>query len=153
MKKILLNHVFNNNALLHGSPKNINEIHPLLTDGELAICATQYPEIAIFMTVVGACKKGKHTFSIHRKDGQLRIKFIVCEEKLQELLSSHNAGFVYTIDADHFRKVSPVEHRTYDPVYIQQKFEVKKEHLPFIPLKGHHEYMVFISQSFSPLLN
>jgi len=156
MKKILQKHVAENNVLLHGSPKKIDELSPRFADNEMVVCATSYPEIAIFMAIVGACKNGQSKYSVqYKRGGQTIIIFTLCKDRLQDLLTTDPVAFVYTIDAAHFNEISPVEHRTYDSVYVQDKFIVKKRDLPFIPLEHQNEYKVFIPHETHPsrLLN
>lgn len=145
MRNTLISEVRSNNVLLHGSPKKIHQLLPQLTDEEVAICATPYPEIAIFMAVVGACKQGHYGYSVHKKNNSnlLTLTFTMCEEKINTLLKQNPSGFVYTIDSQPFKKVDLVEYRTYEPLYTGKKFEVTTANLPFPLLEGETVYKVF----------
>lgn len=148
MRNTLLSEVRQGGVLLHGSPRKIHQIIPQLTDEEVAICATPYPEIAIFMAVVGACKQGKYGYSVSIKDKRnniAMITFALCEEKVAALLQQKPSGFVYTLDNQPFKKVDLVEYRTYEPLYTRKKFEVTTANLPFTLLEGETVYRAFTS--------
>lgn len=148
MRNTLISEVRSNNVLLHGSPKKIHQLLPQLTDEEVAICATPYPEIAIFMAVAGACKQGRYGYSVSmkgKKNNIAMITFALCEEKVAALLTQNPLGFVYTLDNQPFKKVDLVEYRTYEPLYTRKKFEVTPADLPFTLLEGERVYRAFTS--------
>lgn len=149
MRNTLISEVRSNNVLLHGSPKKIHQLLPQLTDEEVAICATPYPEIAIFMAVAGACKQGgRYGYSVStkgKKNDIIMITFTLCEEKVAALLTQNLLGFVYTLDNQPFKKVDLVEYRTHEPLYTGKKFEVTPANLPFTLLEGETVYRAFTS--------
>jgi hypothetical protein len=152
--KILRNVVLTENCLLHGSPKKIEEIRLHYTDGEMAICATPYPEIAVFMAVVNACRPGNSgiLMTIHQK--KYFVKFTLCERMLSVLLRNDVRGYVYALDAESFKsKTPPFEYRAYESLYSTRVLSVGKEHLPFMPMEGQTTYNVLLNPIFAHPFN
>lgn len=144
MRDLLLSEVQRNDVLLHGSPRKIHQLLPHFTDEEVAICATPYPEIAIFMAVAGACKQGRYGYSVTpHKNGVMSLVFTLCKEKVTSLLKEKPSGFIYAIDNKPFKKFDIVEYRAYVPLYVSKSFEVTTASLPFTLLEGETVYKVF----------
>ena len=77
------------NVLLHGSRHIFHEIRPHLTDGEMAVCATPYPEIATPMAILTACTPGLPAYILNFKilqDGN--VEFGICYGILNRLLNT-----------------------------------------------------------------
>lgn len=140
--QILRDVVLNEKSLLHGSPKKIEELRPHYTDDEMAICATPFPEIAIFMAVAAACKPGTHGFMVSIRDKKWSVQFNICEHILAVLLQKDVKGYVYVLDSENFQRRNMFEHRAYESLYSMKTLSVTKEHLPFIPIEGQTCYKV-----------
>lgn len=153
MRELLKKHVLENGLLLHGSPKQLTEIKPFFTDNEFAVCATQHPELAIFMAVVGACKAGSFGFDVLKKDRNCKASLRLCPDKLQYLMNNTVIGYVYLLDAAPFRQYKSFEYRAYDSLYAQQVFTVKKEHLPFFPTPGQLQYDIHLDHRVAQAIN
>jgi hypothetical protein len=147
--KTLRHLVLHDKCLLHGSPRKIEELRPHYTDGEMAVCATPYVEIAIFMAVVNACRPGTTGIftSINRK--KCSAEFSMCDQVLHTLLQNDVQGYVYALDAQGFKKWTPFEHRVYESLYSLRTLSVGKEHLPFLPTEGQTSYKVPLNPLFA----
>lgn len=145
--------VLNEKCLLHGSPTKIDELRPHYTDGEMAICATPFSEIAVFMAVVAACKPGSHSFVVSIKNGKCSVEFTMCKHILARLLQNDAKGYVYVLDSEGFKKRDIFEHRAYESLYCMRTLTVTKEHLPFIPIPGELHYKVLLDPLFAAVFN
>ena len=144
IKELLKKHVLEDGVLLHGSPRQLTEIKPFFTDGEFAVCATQHPELAIFMAVVRACKTGSFSFGVFKKDRNCKASLKLCSDKLQYLMNNEVIGYVYSLDSTPFKQYKSFEYRAYESLYVQQRFVVTKEHLPFFPTPGQLHYDIHL---------
>ncbi len=153
MKELLKKQVLENRVLLHGSPKKLTEIKPFFTDNEFAVCATQHPELAIFMAVVGACKVGTFGFDVFKKDRNCKASLTLCEQKLASLIENDVFGYVYSIDSEPFKQYKSFEFRAYESVYAQEAFLVSKRHLPFFPTPGQLKYDIHLDHHVAHALN
>ncbi len=153
IKELLKKHVLEDGVLLHGSPRQLTEIKPFFTDNEFAVCATQHPELAIFMAVVGACKTGSFSFDVFKKDRNCKASLRLCPDKLQDLIRNEVIGYVYLLDAAPFRQYKPSEYRAYESLYAQQRITVTKEHLPFFPTPGQLHYDIHLDHRVACAIN
>lgn len=153
MKELLKKHVLENGVLLHGSPKQLTEIKPFFADNEFAVCATQHPELAIFMAVVGACKTGSFGFDVLKKDRNCKASLRLCADKLQYLMNNEVIGYVYLLDSTPFKPYKSFEYRAYDSLYSLQMLTVTKEHLPFFPTPGQLQYDIHLDHRVANAIN
>ncbi len=138
-------------CLLHGSPKKVDELHPHFTDGELALCATQYPEIAIFMALTRGCKDGKSAYTISTSGSRWAVTFTICENILKQLLDENFRGYVYALDAEGFTKSNHVEYRLFESRYSLRSMTVTRADLPFFLIEGEMLYTVPLNPLFAHL--
>src|SRR3989344_5426026 len=100
--------------LFHGSSESdIKELEPrqgytipkgkekLIKDGEPAIAATPYADIAIFRAIV---RKGKSGFSASTKSAGISISFNADKKGLD--IAKNNIGYVYVLNKDGFVSMS-----------------------------------------------
>lgn len=150
-RAILRNAVQKENVLLHGnaSPRTLHEIRPSLThDNEMAVCATPYPEIAIYYAVLKACTSGLRGYRFgyeSHKNG--KIEFYLCQGILDRLLNSKVQGSVYVFPKESFVQWKGNEYRAYESLYSDRVLTVSNEHLPFLPTDGQNRYMIKLDQS------
>ncbi|MFZ4500218.1 MAG: hypothetical protein ACOYMZ_01820 [Minisyncoccia bacterium] len=153
IKELLKKHVLENGVLLHRSPRQLTEIKPFFTDDEFAVCATQHPEIAIYMAIVRACKPETFSFNVFKRDRNCKATLRLCEEALEYLMNNTVTGYVYLLDATPFKQYKPSEYRAYESLYAQQRFIVTKEHLPFFPTPGQLHYDIHLDHCVAQALN
>ena len=153
MRKVLHTLVTQGGILLHGSPNLLEEIHPHFADGEIAICATTFPELAIIMGVFKACGPCRMSYVATHHKGTYCIKISMCEKALAALLYDDPIAYVYSIDAEDFSKKSPFEYRLYDSIYTQKRIAVSKKDLPFMPVSGQTNYTVILNRQLASVLS
>ncbi|MES2224524.1 MAG: hypothetical protein V4478_00890 [Patescibacteria group bacterium] len=145
--------VLTEQVLLHGSPKVIDEIHPHYADDEMAVCATPYSEIAIFMAIINSCRPGNCGFKSTITSKKCFVEFMICDRIIASLLSKEVVGYVYALDSRGFSLWRGFEYRSYEPLYSLQRFTVKKENLPFYPILGQNTYTVTLKREMAAMFN
>lgn len=125
--------IINQKVLLHGGPNEYTELLPFLTDGEVAVCATQFPEIAIFMALLKSYPVGgERNFGIqfHTYGNSVSATFTW---KLNPTFIHHPLkGYVYVVAKEKFTKKFRSEFRSYERVNFLNYHEVTREDLPFV---------------------
>lgn len=146
---LLQEKVLNEKIVLHGSARQFYELKPTkrIGDGSPAICATQFPEIAILMAILRKCsgRAGVKYKNIATEiDPVLHLR--ISQEKLDSLLTSQDIiGYVYLLDRDNFQRHSLNELRSADARFVRTPLTVTKADLPFVPEKGKREYHIPLS--------
>ncbi len=152
--EILNKAVLHEQCLLHGSGSKFNEVWPHFTDGEMAICATPFSGLAIFMgVVVAGIKGGRSHYKVFIDEKKYAIDFVVCNRTLDHLLYEEPKGVVHLLHFTHFQKKDPVEHRAYDPMYSMRTLTVTKKDLPFMPLEGQTSYRVPLNPMYASVFS
>jgi hypothetical protein len=138
--------VFFGETILHGTKAYFDEIRPSMTDGEVAVCATVIPEIALYSALIARTpgkKLGGGAWNFTRKDGKLTLAFRITQTRLDFLLSDPVLqGYVYPIDTYDFEKRNSCECRLYKPRALRKRILVTDDDLPFQPLPGKLEYKI-----------
>ncbi len=144
--KQLRNIVFSGGTVLHGTKACFNEIKPRMTDGEVAVCATVIPEIALYSALISRTpgyKLGGGAWNFIRKDGNLSLVFRITQKRLDFLLSDPVLqGYVYPLDTYDFEKRNSAESRLYKSRFLRKKILVTDDDLPFQPIPGKLEYWI-----------
>lgn len=126
------------NFLFHGSPNLIESLGPRQAyafdkekqisepDGEPAISASQFADVAIFMSIVNA-----KNFSISRAfslDENNKLSFSTTKEGLE--LTKDNVGYIYVFKKDDFEKFSDMEYRAKKEIKPEKIIPVYYNDLP-----------------------
>ncbi len=143
--------VFAGETLLHGTKVFFDEIRPSMIDGEIAICATVIPEIALYSALITRTpgnKFGGGAWNFTRKDGKLTLTFRITQRRLDFLLSDPVLhGYVYLLDTYDFEKRNSCECRLYKPRFLRKKVLVTDDDLPFQPVPGKLQYKIELPYS------
>ena len=138
--------VFSRETILHGTKAYFDEIRPSMVDGEVAVCATIIPEIALYSALITRTpgnKRGGGAWNFTRKGGKLTLVFRITQTRLEFLLSDPVLhGYVYPLDTYDFEKRSSCECRLYKPRTLRKRILVTDDDLPFQPLPGKLEYKI-----------
>ncbi len=148
---LLENKIVEEKILLHGSARKLFDLRPnkRINDGPSALCATQFPEIAILMAILRGCKgKGgvKYKNIITQENPVLHLR--LSPVKLESLLTTDEIkGYVYLLDRDGFDCHTLNEFRTKRSRFVREPITVSKSDLPFIPKEGEREYYIPLSMN------
>lgn len=132
-----------NNSLFvfHGSPKVIDQLvlkqattidpqtNQRMNDGEPAVAATKYLDIAIFRALINNTNcPDKHRSGFGLDNGKLFFK--ATKECLEFVRENNAIGYVYILDAKKFLPYSPKEVRAYLEIRPIKVVKVTPEDLP-----------------------
>lgn len=141
---LLKNKVIEEKVLLHGSGRQFYELRPTkrIHDGPSAICATQFPEIAVLMVVLCNCKgKGGVKYKNINTEINPVLHLRISSTKLDSLLNTEEVtGYIYILDRYDFERHSLNELRSARSRFVRKPIPVSKSDLPFIPEKGIRQY-------------
>ena len=132
-----------NNFVFHGSGVELNEIVPKqafnhsvvgekpIEDGEPAVFASPFADIAIFMAIINKQnipKKLRSGFGGHLKDGEVKVKFRTTKETIDQLNDAR--GYVYVFNKNDFTPRSDMECMSHEPVKPVYVIKVTEKDLP-----------------------
>lgn len=152
--------VSSGNTILHGSPKEFFEVRPTRNNGEMVVCATVVPEIALYHELLigtpGGRKRGipgirfTGEWSCIEDEQNRRIFTIRITQKKLEFLLLHPKlqGYVYPMDTYDFEKRGLSECRLHKSRFLRTKILITEEDLPFTPIPGHLEYKLILPYKF-----
>lgn len=127
--------------VFHGAPRKIDKLVPMqatslnpntgkmVDDGEPAVAATQYLDIAIFRALVNKtnCPENyRSNFGLNT--GHLFFK--ATKETLHAAIQKGIVGYIHVLVKDKFQDYSPKEVRAYSEVKPTEVVEVSPEDLP-----------------------
>ncbi|MEX1111881.1 MAG: hypothetical protein WEC84_00300 [Candidatus Andersenbacteria bacterium] len=133
-KQKLMAYQKKNIYLFHGSSRYVKELEPrqpltwneetqqMLLDGNPAVVATSFVDIAIFRAVIA--REGWSTFGYDGKN----FSFEASEKTIEQ--SRKTIGYVYVLSKDSFEKVNSMEWRSAEKVKPIKVIEVGFEDLP-----------------------
>ena len=127
--------------VFHGSPELLEELEPrqskdydynlkqMVNDGEPAVVATPFAEIAIFRAIISnkvKPEKGGHWSRFYNDDG--KFGFETTPEVME--LAKKTRGYVYVFEKKDFERRNSIEWRTAKAIKPIMKFEVNFDDLP-----------------------
>lgn len=127
--------------VFHGAPKRIDRLAPMqamtldtssgkmINDGEPAVAATLFLDIAIFRALVNKTNcPTNYRSSFGLNNGTPFFK--ATEESLESAKRSGSVGYVHVLEKDRFTPYSPKEVRSYSEIVPIDVIEVMPEDLP-----------------------
>lgn len=123
--------------LFHGSPEKLETIEPRQaynnsqTDGQPAVIATSYYEIAVFRAIMLAAKakisNGQYKSGFSTENGKISFR---ASKNTLDVAKSNMIGFVYVLDKSGFQEHNSMEYRAFRTVKPTQIIKVSSDDLP-----------------------